>query len=70
MGHEKKMERAKGRSWMSQAGTPKFRAYLRQIGLDKNRASEVQRIGALPTNDGRRAGQGRRRGQGRDALKA
>jgi hypothetical protein len=46
------MERSKGRSWMSQAGTPKFRDYLRKIGLDKNRANECQRIGAIPEPKG------------------
>ena len=35
---------------MSRAGTY-FRAYLKEIGLDKNRANEAQRIGALPTLD-------------------
>jgi len=38
-----KVERSKGRSWMSQSGTPKFRNYLKDLGLNKNRANECER---------------------------
>ena len=37
-----------GRFNTSRAGTHSFRAYLKQLGLDKNRASEADRISALP----------------------
>jgi N6-adenosine-specific RNA methylase IME4 len=42
-----KMEKSHGRSWMSRPETSK-RAYLREIGLDKSRANECERIAAIP----------------------
>ena len=33
---------------LSQAGTTGFRAYLSEIGLNKNRANECERISAIP----------------------
>jgi N6-adenosine-specific RNA methylase IME4 len=48
-----KVERATGPGRgkkVSRAGTS-FRAYLSDIGLNKNRANECERIGAIPTRD-------------------
>jgi hypothetical protein len=38
----------RGSSPLSRAETTGFRAYLREIGLDKSRANECERIGAIP----------------------
>jgi hypothetical protein len=40
-----------GRPGKNCPGAGQFRAYLREIGLDKNRALEAQRIGTLPTQE-------------------
>ena len=37
-----------GRFNASRAGTHSFRAYLGEIGINKNRANECERIGAIP----------------------
>ena len=46
-----KVERGAGEPKSSRAGTIGFRAYLREIGLGKNRALEAQRISALPPKE-------------------
>lgn len=42
------VERTKGKAWMSRPETSNFRDYLKELGLDKSRAVEVQRLAAIP----------------------
>jgi hypothetical protein len=46
-----KIERSKGGRPNKNSSRPEtgFRSYLREIGLDKSRANEAERIGAIPT---------------------
>ena len=45
-----KIERRAGRFNLSRTETNSFRAYLKQLGLDKSRANECQRIAAIPAD--------------------